>query len=59
MKIETYGMNDSLFLANDPDDPQTKSFVELVDALQAPIFAWPWQKEHREPTSASSPSPKY
>ena len=58
-KIETYGGSDSVFLANDPDDPQTKSFIDLVDALQAPILAWPWQKEHRvlRPTPAASAFP--
>jgi hypothetical protein len=59
-KIETYGESDSVFLANDPDNPQTKSFVDLVDALQAPILAWPWRKEHRElrPTPTASTAPQ-
>jgi hypothetical protein len=58
-KIETYGGSDSIFLANDLDDTQTKSFVDFVEALQAPILAWPWQKEHREsrpaPTASTQP----
>jgi hypothetical protein len=57
-KVETHGMNDSFFLSNNPDDPQTKLFVELVDALQVPILKWPWRKEHLDlhPTPhASSP----
>jgi hypothetical protein len=57
--IETYGGSDSVFLANDPDDPQVRSFVEFVDALQAPILAWPWLKERRElrPAPAASTTP--
>jgi hypothetical protein len=59
-KVETYGGSDSVFLANDPDNPQTKSFVDFVDALQAPILAWPWRKEHRElrPTPTASAPPQ-
>jgi hypothetical protein len=58
-KIETYGGSDSVFLANDVDDPQTKSFVDFVDDLQGPILAWPWQKERRvsHPAPAASTQP--
>ena len=39
----------------DVEDPQTSRFNALLNELQAPILAWPWAKEAREPTPAPSP----
>jgi hypothetical protein len=57
-KIETIGANDGVFQAYF-DDPQTRVFVEFVNELQDPVFAWHWQKERAEarPTPTVSTKP--
>jgi hypothetical protein len=48
---------DMLPFEADVKDPRTAKFTALLNAMQAPIFAWPWHKETYEPSQPPPPGP--
>ena len=54
-RLETSGDGGSVFSA-DPNDSRTRRFIDLVDALQSQIFAWPWAREQHLAPERPQPS---
>jgi hypothetical protein len=47
---------DMLIFQADVNDPNTVRFDALVNELQGPVFAFPWQGEFKEPSPEPSPA---